>query len=169
MFLDDSACNLASLNLMRFYSEADGFDVEAYRHALRIVITAQEIIVDNASYPTPAIEKNSHAFRPLGIGYANLGALLMARGLPYDSDDGRDYAAALTSILSGESYAQSARIASKIGPFAGYPVNEEPFLRVIDKHRRAAYRIDTKALPADLADAATSVWDEAYALGQTHG
>src|SRR2546421_2373746 len=169
MFLDDSACNLASLNLMRFYNENTGFDVEAYRHALRIVITAQEIIVDNASYPTPAIEKNSHAFRPLGIGYANLGALLMARGLPYDSDEGRDFAAAMTSILSGESYAQSARIAEKVGPFAGYAANEEPFLRVIDKHRRSAYRINTRALPADLADAATRVWDEAYSEGHHFG
>jgi ribonucleoside-diphosphate reductase alpha chain len=169
MFLDDSACNLASLNLMKFYSEANGFDVEAYRAALRVVITAQEIVVDFASYPTPAIEKNSHAFRPLGIGYANLGALLMARGVAYDSEEGRQYAAAITSILSGESYAQSARIASKLGPFAGYKVNEEPFLRVIDKHRRSAYRIDVRALPADLADAACKVWDEAYALGHEHG
>jgi ribonucleoside-diphosphate reductase alpha chain len=169
MFLDDSACNLASLNLMRFYSDANGFDVEAYRAALRVVITAQEITVDNASYPTQSIERNSHAFHPLGIGYANLGALLMARGLPYDSDEGRDYAAAVTSILSGESYAQSARIAEKLGPFAGYGLNEEPFLRVIDKHRRAAYRINTRALPADLADAATRVWDEAYAEGQQFG
>src|SRR5436305_1653497 len=169
MFLDDSVCNLASLNLMRFYTDANGFDVEAYRAALRIVITAQEITVDFASYPTPAIEKNSHAFRPLGIGYANLGALLMARGLPYDSEEGRDYAAAMTSILSGESYAQSARIAEKIGPFEGFDVNAEPFLRVLDKHRRAAYRVSTRALPADLADAATKVWDEAYALGQQHG
>jgi len=169
MFLDDSACNLASLNLMRFYNENTGFDVEAYRAALRIVITAQEITVDYASYPTKAIEKNSHAFRPLGIGYANLGALLMARGIAYDSEDGRDYAAAITSILSGESYAQSARIASKVGPFEGYAVNREPFLRVIDKHRRAAYRINTRPLPADLADAAAKVWDEAYALGQEHG
>src|SRR5437870_5491039 len=169
MFLDDSACNLASLNLMRFYTDANGFDVEAYRHALRIVITAQEIIVDNASYPTPAIEKNSHAFRPLGIGYANLGALLMARGLPYDSEEGREYAAAVTSILSGESYAQSARISAKIGPFDGYALNEEPFLRVIDKHRRAAYRINTRALPADLAEAATKCWDEAFALGKDFG
>src|SRR5213076_348871 len=133
------------------------------------VITAQEITVDYASYPTEAIERNSHAYRPLGIGYANLGALLMARGLPYDSDEGRDYAAAMTSILSGESYAQSARIASKIGPFDGYAVNEEPFLRVIDKHRRAAYRMNTRALPADLAEAATKCWDEAYALGKEFG
>src|ERR1051326_8879633 len=170
MFLDNSACNLASLNLMKYYSEAGAvFDVEAYRAALRIVITAQEIVVDYASYPTKAIGENSHAFRPLGIGYANLGALLMARGLAYDSDEGRDYAAALTSILSGESYAQSARIAEKLGPLAGYPVNEEPFLRVIDKPRRAAYRINNRAIPADLADAASSVWDEAYALGQQHG
>ncbi|MBV8516654.1 MAG: vitamin B12-dependent ribonucleotide reductase [Acidobacteria bacterium] len=169
MFLDDSACNLASLNLMKFYSEAAGFDVDAYRAALRIVITAQEIVVDYASYPTPAIERNSHAFRPLGIGYANLGALLMARGVPYDSEDGRQYAAAITSILSGESYAQSAKISAKLGPFEGYAVNEEPFLRVIDKHRRSAYRIDVRSLPADLADAACKVWDEAYALGQQHG
>ncbi|HXI11976.1 MAG TPA: vitamin B12-dependent ribonucleotide reductase [Thermoanaerobaculia bacterium] len=169
MFLDDSACNLASLNLMKFYSEPAGFDSEAYRHALRIVVTAQEITVDNASYPTAAIEKNSHAFRPLGIGYANLGALLMARGLPYDSDEGRDYAAAITSILSGESYAQSARIAEKLGPFEGYAANEEPFLRVIDKHRRASYKINTRSVPADLAEAATQCWDEAYALGSEHG
>ncbi|MBK5260618.1 MAG: vitamin B12-dependent ribonucleotide reductase, partial [Thermoanaerobaculia bacterium] len=169
MFLDDSACNLASLNLMKFYSETTGFDVDAYRAALRVVITAQEITVDFASYPTPAIERNSHAFRPLGIGYANLGALLMARGLPYDSEEGREFAAAMTSVLSGESYAQSARIAEKLGPFEGYAINEEPFLRVIDKHRRAAYRINTRPLPVDLAEAATKVWDEAYALGQQHG
>jgi len=169
MFLDDSACNLASLNLMKFYSENAGFDVEAYRAALRIVITAQEIVVDYASYPTKAIEINSHKFRPLGIGYANLGALLMARGVPYDSEDGRQYSAAITSILSGESYAQSARIAAQLGPFDGYEVNREPFLHVIDKHRRSAYRIDVRSLPADLAKAACDVWDEAYALGQQHG
>ncbi len=154
---------------MKFYSETAGFDVEAYRAALRVVITAQEIVVGFASYPTEAIGKNSHAFRPLGIGYANLGALLMARGVPYDSEEGRQYAAAITSILSGESYAQSARIAEKIGPFEGYAVNEQPFLRVIDKHRRSAYRIDVRALPAELAKAACDVWDEAYALGQQHG
>src|SRR6202140_4023176 len=111
MFLDDSACNLASLNLMRFYTDANGFDVEAYRAALRIVITSQEITVDNASYPTPAIERNTHAFRPLGIGYANLGALLMARGLAYDSDPGRAYAGAVTALMCGHAYATSAKIA----------------------------------------------------------
>jgi len=169
MFLDDSACNLASLNLMKFYTEENGFDVDTYRHALRIIITAQEIVVDYASYPTPAIEENSHAYRPLGIGYANLGALLMARGLPYDSDEGRDYAAAITAVLSGESYLQSSRIAEKIGPFAGYETNEKPFLRVIDKHRRAAYSINPKTVPADLLKAAHDTWDMAYAEGEKHG
>ena len=169
MFLDDSACNLASLNLMKFYTEESGFDTEAYRAALRAVITAQEIVVDFSSYPTPAIEKNSHEYRPLGIGFANLGALLMARGLPYDSDEGRDYAAAIASIMSGESYAQSARIAAKIGTFAGYEKNAEPFLRVIDKHRRAANTINDRTVPAELLSTACAVWDEAYALGEKHG
>jgi len=168
MFLDDSACNLASLNLMKFHSES-GFDVEAYRAALRIVITAQEVVVDYASYPTAAIEKNSHDYRPLGIGYANLGAVLMARGLPYDSEEGRDFAAALTAVLSGESYLQSAKIAGKIGPFAGYAVNEEPFLRVIDKHRKAAYMINPRHVPDDLVLAARQTWDLAYDEGRRHG
>ncbi|MCA1572930.1 MAG: vitamin B12-dependent ribonucleotide reductase, partial [Chloroflexi bacterium] len=115
------------------------------------------------------IEKNSHAFRPLGIGYANLGAILMARGLPYDSEEGRDYAGALTSILSGESYAQSARIAETIGAFDGYAINREPFLRVIDKHRRAAYAINARTVPNDIIDSARRTWDEAFALGEKHG
>ncbi len=120
MFLNDSACNLASINLMKFIREDGEFDVVSYKAAIRTLITAQEIIVDNASYPSPAIEKNSHAFRPLGLGYANLGALLMSRGLPYDSDAGRDYAAALTALMTGEAYAQSARIArDQGGPFSG--------------------------------------------------
>ncbi|MFA6958938.1 MAG: vitamin B12-dependent ribonucleotide reductase [Thermoanaerobaculia bacterium] len=168
MFLDDSACNLASLNLMKFHGET-GFDVEAYRAALRIVITAQEIVVDYASYPTAAIEKNSHDYRPLGIGYANLGAVLMARGLPYDSEEGRDFAAALTAVLSGESFLQSAKIAGKIGPFAGYAVNEEPFLRVIDKHRKAAYMINPRHVPDDLVIAARQTWDQAYDEGRRNG
>ncbi|MGK2858309.1 MAG: vitamin B12-dependent ribonucleotide reductase [Thermoanaerobaculia bacterium] len=168
MFLDDSACNLASLNLMKFHSE-QGFDVEAYRAALRIVITAQEVVVDYASYPTAAIEKNSHDYRPLGIGYANLGAVLMARGLPYDSEEGRDFAAALTAVLSGESYLQSAKIAGKVGPFAGYAVNEEPFLRVIDKHRRASYMINPRHVPDDLVLAARQTWDAAYDEGRRNG
>src|SRR6266853_1291048 len=136
MFLDDSACNLASLNLMKFV-KADGvFDVEAYRHAVDTVIIAQEILVDNAAYPTEKIAKNSHDFRPLGFGYANLGALLMSMGLAYDSDHGRDWAAALTAIMCGQAYLTSARIAEgATGPCEGYAMNEEPFLEVIRMHR----------------------------------
>ena len=136
MFLDDSACNLSSLNLMKFV-QADGeFDTESFKAAVRTLITAQEILVDNASYPTKSIEKNSLAYRPLGLGYANLGALLMSRGLPYDSDGGRDYAGAITALMTGEAYAQSARVARDHGgPFAGYDNNREPFLRVMRKHR----------------------------------
>src|SRR4249919_1443273 len=127
MFLNDSACNLASLNLMKFRKEDKEFDVEAFKHACRIVLTAQEIIVDNASYPTPRIAENSHDYRPLGLGYANLGALLMSRGLAYDSDDGRAYAAAITAIMQGESELQSARISrDQGGAFAGYASNAEP-------------------------------------------
>ena len=121
MFLDDSACNLASINLMKFVTDDGEFDAHAFKAACRTFITAQEILVDNSSYPTKAIEKNSHAYRPLGLGYANLGALLMSRGLPYDSDQGRDYAGAITALMTGEAYAQSARVARDHGgPFAGY-------------------------------------------------
>ena len=141
MFLDDSACNLASLNLMKFVGPDGAFDVEAYRHAVDTVILAQEIIVDNAAYPTEKIAKNSHDFRPLGLGYANLGALLMSMGIPYDSDQGRDWAAALTAIMCGQAYLTSARIADDAtGPCAGYAVNEEPFLDVIRMHRDATAR-----------------------------
>ena len=125
MFLDDTACNLASLNLMKYLNSNGSFDVEAFRHAVDVTITAQEILVDNASYPTPRIAENSHKFRPLGLGYANLGALLMSMALPYDSDGGRDMAAAVTALMCGEAYAQSARIAERLGPFAGYAVNRE--------------------------------------------
>jgi ribonucleoside-diphosphate reductase alpha chain len=142
MYLDDSACNLASLNVMKYRKEDGTFDIESFRYAVDITITAQEIFVDNASYPTPAIEKNSHAFRPLGLGYANLGALLMARGLAYDSENGRDYAAAVTSLMCGEAYAQSARIAEHIGPFDGYAVNREPMLGVMNKHSIHADKIN---------------------------
>ena len=121
MFLDDSACNLASLNLMKFLTPDGKFDVEAFKHAVDMMITAQEILVDNASYPTERIAKNSHDFRPLGLGYANLGALLMANGLPYDSDGGRDFAAAITALMHGEAYLQSSRIAAELGPCAGFP------------------------------------------------
>jgi ribonucleoside-diphosphate reductase alpha chain len=169
MFLDDTACNLASLNLLKFHDADRGFDTESFRHACEVVITAQEIVVDYAGYPTKAIERNSHDYRPLGIGYANLGALLMARGMPYDSDSGRGYAAAITALMSGASYAQSARIAEKKGPFAGYSKNREPMLRVMRKHRDAIKRIDAAHVPLELLQAAKQSWDEVVQLGEKHG
>jgi ribonucleoside-diphosphate reductase alpha chain len=170
MFLDDSACNLASLNLMTFVGADGEFDTEAFKAAVRTLITAQEILVDNSSYPTKAIEKNSHAYRPLGLGYANLGALLMSRGLPYDSDQGRDYAAAITALMTGEAYAQSARVSRDHGgPFAGYEVNREPFLRVMRKHRDAMKDVNPRYVPADLYQAAKQSWDEAVELGEDFG
>ncbi|MXZ72037.1 MAG: vitamin B12-dependent ribonucleotide reductase [Acidobacteria bacterium] len=172
MFLDDSACNLASLNLMQFVRE-DGsgeFDVEGFRAAVRTLITAMEVIVGNASYPTEAIGSNSDAYRPLGLGYANLGALLMSRGVPYDSDEGRDYSAAITALMTGEAYAQSARIARDCGgPFSGYPKNEQPFLRVMRKHRDALRDVDAGHVPDDLYGAAAEAWDDAVSLGESHG
>ncbi|HEY8869245.1 MAG TPA: LAGLIDADG family homing endonuclease, partial [Candidatus Limnocylindrales bacterium] len=170
MFLNDTACNLASLNLMKFVRDDGEFDVDAYRYAARLTITAQEILVDNASYPTPRIEENSHKFRPLGLGYANLGALLMSRGLAYDSDEGRNYAAALTAIMHGEAYRQSSVIARDHGgPFLKYDENRDPFLRVIAKHRDAAYQLQTEAVPADMLEASRVVFDEALELGREHG
>jgi ribonucleoside-diphosphate reductase alpha chain len=174
MFLNDSACNLASINLMKFVKAGENvggeFDVVAYKAAIRTLITAQEIIVDNASYPSPAIEKNSHAYRPLGLGYANLGALLMSRGLPYDSDAGRDYAAALTALMTGEAYAQSARIArDQGGPFSGFDVNRVPFLRVMRKHRDAMRDVNARNVPPDLYNAARGSWDDAVELGEEFG
>src|SRR5712671_626377 len=137
MFLDDTACNLASLNLMKYLEPNGQFDVEAFRHAVDVTITAQEILVDNASYPTDKIGKNSHEFRPLGLGYANLGALLMSLALPYDSEEGRDVAGAVTALMCGEAYAQSSRIAERMGPFPGYDLNREAMLDVIRMHREA--------------------------------
>ena len=170
MFLDDSACNLSSLNLMTFVKDDGEFDVDAFRAACRTMITAQEILVDNSSYPTPAIAKNSHAYRPLGLGYANLGALLMSRGLPYDSDAGRDFSGAITAVMTGEAYAQSARIARDHGgPFAGYDANREPFLRVMRKHRDAIKGITAKHVPDDLYNGAKQAWDEAVELGEDFG
>jgi ribonucleoside-diphosphate reductase alpha chain len=175
MFLDDSACNLASINLMKFVYPADDakageFDHAAFDAACRVLITAQEILVDNSSYPTKAIEKNSHEYRPLGLGYANLGALLMSRGLPYDSDAGRDYSAAITAVMHGAAYAQSAKIARDHGgPFAGYEKNREPFLRVMRKHRAALKDIDRTHVPKDLFDAAKAVWDEVIEMGEQYG
>ena len=170
MFLDDSACNLASINLMKFVTDAGEFDAPAFKAACRTFITAQEILVDNSSYPTKAIEKNSHAYRPLGLGYANLGALLMSRGLPYDSDQGRDYAGAITALMTGEAYAQSARVARDHGgPFTGYAPNREPFLRVMRKHRDAMRGVNAKLVPGDLYHAARVSWDEAVELGEQFG
>jgi ribonucleoside-diphosphate reductase alpha chain len=169
MHLDNSACNLASLNLMKFVSDTGEFDVAAFRHAVDIMITAQDIVVDNSSYPTPEITANAKAYRELGLGYANLGALLMALGLPYDSEGGRQYAAAITSLMCGEAYAQSARIAAQMGPFAGYTINREPMLEVIAKHRGCAHKIDPAYVPLDLLSAARQVWDDAYGLGRQVG
>jgi ribonucleoside-diphosphate reductase alpha chain len=170
MFLDDSACNLSSINLMRFVKADGEFDVAAFKSACRTLITAQEIIVPNSSYPTKSIEKNSHEYRPLGLGYANLGALLMSRGLPYDSDEGRAYAGAITAVMTGEGYAQSARIARDHGgPFGGFERNRDSFLRVMRKHRDAVNEINPKYVPTDLLGAARQSWDEAVELGEDFG
>jgi len=192
MFLDDSACNLASLNLLKFAPNGT-FDVEAYRHAVDVIITAQEILVDNAGYPTEMINKNSHDYRPLGLGYANLGALLMAAGLPYDSDAGRDYAACVTAIMCGEAYLQSSRVAEFCEPLApitdtvqtrlgvttaesmpgaacpGFYINREPFLDVIRMHRASVNNINSKNVPESLYEASKTCWDEALANGEKHG
>jgi ribonucleoside-diphosphate reductase alpha chain len=169
MFLDDTACNLASLNLMKFVNSGGQFDVSAFKHAVDVTITAQEILVDNASYPTPQIEENSHNFRPLGLGYANLGALLMSMALPYDSDEGRDVAGAVTALMCGEAYAQSARVAESMGPFPGYPVNREPMLDVIRMHRDAMRGIKPDHVQPELFLAAQESWDTALSHGEKFG
>src|SRR5580658_8942550 len=169
MFLDDTACNLASLNLMKYLEPNGKFDVDAFRHAVDVTITAQEILVDNASYPTPKIAENSHNFRPLGLGYANLGALLMSMALPYDSGEGRDVAGAVTALMCGEAYAQSARIAERKGPFSGYPVNREPMLDVIRMHRESLRPIKSENVQPELYAAAQDSWDDALNLGEKFG
>src|SRR5215831_5889497 len=169
MFLDDSACNLSSLNLMKFVGPDGQFDVEAFRHAVDTMIVAQEIIVDNASYPTQKIAQNSHNFRPLGLGFANLGALLMSMGIPYDSDQGRDFAGAITAVMCGQAYLTSSRVASSVGPFPGYAVNEQPFLEVIRMHRDAVSGIKRRNVTGALHDGAQQCWDDAYESGRKHG
>jgi ribonucleoside-diphosphate reductase alpha chain len=188
MHVDDSACNLSSINLLKFLREEDSpsprkergpggeeaprlvYDVEAYTHTVDIMITAQEIIVGHSGYPTPKIEANAHAMRQLGLGYANLGATLMTLGLPYDSPAGRAYAGALTAVMTGRAYSQSANVAARVGPFAAYPENREPMLRVIAKHRACAYDIDRSLIEDEgLAHAATAAWDEALELGEQYG
>ncbi len=169
MHLDNSACNLASLNLLKFLRDDGGFEVESFRRTVDIIILAQDILVDNASYPTPEIGVNAHKFRELGMGYANLGALLMSLGLPYDSDAGRAYAAAITALMSGEGYLQSARTAKSLEPFEGYSTNRQPMLRVLSKHRSSAYKIPTSHVPLDLLTAAREVWDQTCKEAEAHG
>jgi ribonucleoside-diphosphate reductase alpha chain len=169
MHLDNSACNLASLNLLKFLGGDGRFDVTAFRHAVEIVFLAQEIIVGNSSYPTERITQNARDFRQLGLGYANLGALLMALGKAYDSDGGRAWAGSITALMTGHAYRTSARIAQVTGPFAGYPKNREPMLRVMGKHRAAVDQIDASLVQTDLFEAARTAWDEAIELGTEHG
>jgi ribonucleoside-diphosphate reductase alpha chain len=169
MHVDNSACNLASLNLLTFLEGDGAFDVEGFKRATECVFTAQEIIVGNADYPTDAIAENSRRFRQLGIGYANLGALLMAEGLPYDSEAGRAWAAAITALLTGHSYATSARTASRMGPFAGYQADREAMLNVLRMHRDAASRIDEELVPPELLSAAQESWDAAVEIAEQYG
>lgn len=169
MHLDNSACNLSSINLLKYLTDDGTFDVAGFMHTVNIMILAQDIIVDNASYPTEKIGINARAFRQLGLGYANLGALLMAMGLPYDSDTGRAFAGAVTSLMTGEAYHQSSKIAEHLGPFEGYAVNEEPMLRVIQKHRDAVEDIHSEMVDKKLLDAARKSWDNALSRGKKHG
>jgi ribonucleoside-diphosphate reductase alpha chain len=170
MSIDDSACNLASLNLMKFRRDDGELDVEAFQHACDVVFLAQEIAVGNSSYPTPEIERNAKAYRQLGLGYANLGALLMARGLAYDSDEGRAYAAAITALMTGRAYRKSAEIAGRMGAFAGYRPNAAAMLGVIAKHRASVGNIaNPETVPSDLLAAARQAWDDALDLGEVNG
>ena len=171
MHLDNSACNLASINLLHYLDDDGNFDVDAFRHTVEIIFTAQEILVGRADYPTPSIAETSREFRQLGLGYANLGAMLMALGLPYDSADGRAWAAAITSLMTGHAYATSARTASRMGPFAGFADNEEHMLRVLRMHRDASYEItdDGAAVPAELLAAGQESWEAAVRDGEEHG
>ncbi|MDE3064063.1 MAG: vitamin B12-dependent ribonucleotide reductase, partial [Acidobacteriota bacterium] len=169
MHIDNSACNLASLNLMKFLRDDGRFDVEAFKAAIEVVFTAQEIIVGAADYPTEKIAENSRKFRQLGLGYANLGALLMASGLAYDSDAGRAWAGAITALMTGHAYATSARTAGRMGPHQGYAENAEPMINVLKMHREAASEIDSSLAPAEVLEAATAAWDEAVELGMRHG
>ncbi len=169
MHLDNSACNLASLNLMKYLRDDSSFDVEGFRSSVEVIFTAQEIIVGNADYPTEPIAENSRRFRQLGIGYANIGALLMAQGLPYDSDQGRAWAGAITALLTGHAYATSARTAARMGPFAGYHDNVEPMTNVLKMHRDAVADIDEEQVPTELLSAAQEAWDLAVELGEQYG
>ena len=169
MHLDNSACNLASLNLLRFLNDDGSFDVEGFRAAIRVVFTAQEILVGNADYPTERIADTSRRFRQLGLGYANLGALLMALGVAYDSEAGRAWAGAITALMTGEAYATSARTAARMGPFAGYAQNKEPMNRVLGMHRDELGVIDTSLAPSPVLAAAHDAWDDAVGLAEVYG
>ena len=169
MHIDNSACNLASLNLMKYLRNDGRFDVEAFKASVEVLFTAQEIIVGNADYPTEMIGANSRKFRQLGIGYANIGALLMASGLPYDSDEGRAWAASITALMTGHSYATSARTAGRMGPHAGYHENAEPMNKVLGMHRDAVKQIDATLVPEELLAAAQQAWDDAVELGAKYG
>ena len=169
MFLDDSACNLSSLNLMKFVDAGGHFDVKAFRHAVDTLIVAQEIMVDHASYPTEKIARNSHDYRPLGLGFANLGALLMSFGIPYDSDRGRDYAGAISAVMCGQAYQTSARVAESVGTFPGYEKNAEPFLDVIRMHREQVTGINSRNIPLDLYEGAKDAWNQALEQGRASG
>ena len=169
MFLDDTACNLASLNLLKFLDSNGEFDVESFRRAIDITITAQDILVDNAGYPNERIAQNSHEYRPLGLGYANLGALLMSLGVPYDSDQGRDICGGITALMTGEAYCQSANMAERLGPFSGYVQNAGAMLDVIRMHRDILQRITRENVHSSLLDAAQRAWDDALAQGEKYG
>ena len=169
MFVDNSACNLASINLMKFSDERQTFDTKRFQHTVRILIIAQEILVDSCSYPTYEITENSHRFRPLGLGYANLGALIMRLGKPYDSDEGRSFAAAVTALMTGTAYLTSAEMSAGKGPFDAYQQNREPMLNVIGMHRDALEHIQNDADNAAILDEARKIWGHAFELGQRHG
>ena len=169
MHLDNSACNLASINLLHYLGDDGSFDVDGFKHTVEVMFTAQEILVGNADYPTEKIAETSRQFRQLGLGYANLGALLMAQGMPYDSDGGRAWAAAITALMTGHAYATSARTAARMGPFAGYAENEEPMLNVLRMHRAEAAKIDEDLVPPELLCAAQEAWDDAVELGERYG
>jgi ribonucleoside-diphosphate reductase alpha chain len=169
MHLDNSACNLASINLLKYLKEDGSFDVEAFKHTVELVFTAQEILVGYSEYPTESIDKNARAYRELGMGYANLGALLMAQGLPYDSDEGRAQAAAITALMTGHAYATSAKIANRVGPFAGFHKDRDGMLRVLKMHRKAVSEIDASLVSEELLSAAASSWDDAVELGSLYG
>lgn len=169
MHLDNSACNLASINLLKYLKDDGSFDVEAFKHTVELMFAAQEILVGYSAYPTEGITKNAKAYRELGLGYANLGALLMAQGLPYDSDEGRAQAAAITALMTGHAYAVSAKMAAKVGPFAGFNQDRDGMIKILKQHRAEVSKIDASLVSEELLSAAAAAWDEAVELGERHG